>query len=383
MATCTAHVSQSFVTVDMTEPSEVIVVGGGLVGLACARELAEAGRRVLLVERGSDEGDAWRAAAGMLSAQVGAAQDDPLFDFGIAGRERYAELAPVLLERTRIDIGFWQEGITRLAADDADAGHLRSQVAWQRQQGHVCDWFDAAEVKRRLPWVGPTSGALFASRDAALHPARLREALLKDALQLGVTVVTDRAVSITRRGNRVSGVQGREAYSAASVVIAAGAWSGGLTGLPRPLSVEPVRGQMAALAWPAALPRAVVMGRNTYVVARDGEAITGSTMEPVGFSTEVTAAGLAEIFTGVSALVPALARGEVLRTWAGLRPVTPDGLPIVGPEPRLEGLWYATGHGRNGVLLAGITGVIVAQLMNGENEVERFAPLRPERFWEW
>ena len=383
VAASTSHVSQSFVTADVTDSFDVIVVGGGLVGVACARELAVTGRRVLLLDRGGDEGDAWRAAAGMLSAQVGAAQDDPLFELGIAGRERYAELAPELRERTGIDIGFWQEGITRLAADDADAAQLRSQVAWQRQQGHVCDWFDAAEVKRRWPWVGPTSGALFATRDAALHPVRLVGALLKDAVQLGVTVVTDRAVSVVRRGNHTSGVQGREHYSAGSVVLAAGAWSGLLTGLPRPLSVEPVRGQMAALAWPTGMPRAIITGRNAYVVERDGEAIAGSTMEPAGFSTEVTAAGLAEIFTGVSTLVPSLARGEVLRTWAGLRPVTPDGLPIVGPEPRLEGLWYATGHGRNGVLLAGITGLIIAQLMNGENEVERIAALRPERFWEW
>ncbi|MEO8633646.1 MAG: glycine oxidase ThiO [Gemmatimonadales bacterium] len=367
----------------MTDSFDVIVVGGGIVGAACARELAETGRRVLLLDRGGDEGDAWHAAAGMLSAQVGVLQDDPLFELGIAGRERYAELAPVLLERTGIDIGFWQEGITRLAADDADAAQLRSQVAWQRQQGHVCDWFDGAEVKRRWPWVGPTSGALFASRDAALHPIRLVEALLKDAVRLGVTVVTDRALSIVRRGNRVSGVLAREQYAAGAVVIAAGAWSGRLAGLPRPLSVEPVRGQMAAMQWPTGTPRAVVVGRNAYVVERDGEAIIGSTMEPVGYSTEVTAAGLAEIFTGVSALIPTLARGEVLRTWAGLRPVTPDGLPVVGAEPRLEGLWYATGHGRNGVLLAGITGLILAQLMNGENEVERIAALRPERFWEW
>jgi glycine oxidase len=335
------------------------------------------------VERGGDEGDAWRAAAGMLAAQVAGTQDDALFELGIAGRERYAELAPLLRERTGIDIGFWQEGITRLAADDADAAQLRSQVAWQRQQGHVCDWFDAAEVKRRWPWAGPSSGALFATRDAALHPVRLVEALLKDATRLGVTVVTDRALALVRRGNRVSGVQGREQYSADSVVIAAGAWSGRLTGLPRPLSVEPVRGQMAALAWPAGVPRGIVFGRKSYVVERDGEAIVGSTMEPAGFSTEVTAAGLAEIFTGTSALVPSLARGEVLRTWAGLRPVTPDGLPIVGPEPRLEGLWYATGHGRHGILHAGITALILAQLLNGENEVERIAALRPERFWEW
>jgi glycine oxidase len=367
----------------VTQAFDLIVVGGGPVGAACAREVAEAGRKVLLIERGDDHGEGWRAAAGMLSAQAGAGSNDPLFELGIAGRERYAELAPLLREHTGIDIGFWQDGIARVAADEDDAGRLWSEVAWQRQQGHLCDWFDGGEVKQRWPWIGPSVGALWASRDAALHPVRLVEALVKDAQRLGATVVQDKITAVERRGDRVTGVLGRETYAAPDVIVAAGAWSRHLGGIPRPLSVEPIRGQMAALAWPEDVPRAIVLGRSSYVVARDGEAIVGSTMEHAGFSTEVTAAGLAEIFTAVSALCPALARGDVLRTWAGLRPVTPDGLPIVGKEPKVTGLWYATGHGRNGVLLAGITGVMLARLLAGENEIEHLAPVRPERFWDW
>ena len=106
-------------------------------------------------------------------------------------------------------------------------------------------------------------------------------------------------------------------------------------------------------------------------------------MEHAGFDASVTPAGLAHIFSSVSALCPALAGLDVIRTWAGLRPVTPDGLPVIGREPRLEGLWYATGHGRNGVLLAGITGLILAQLISGETPGRRLAPFRPERFFDW
>jgi glycine oxidase len=367
----------------VTQVFDVIVVGGGPVGAACARDLAESGRSVLLIERGDNQGEGWRAAAGMLAAQAGGREDDPLFELGIAGRERYAELAPLLKERTGQDVGFWQEGIARIAANEADAGELRSQVAWQRQQGHVCDWFDAGEVKARWPWIGPSLGALWAPRDAAVHPARLVEALITDAVRLGVTVVQDRATAIERRGDRVTGAAGREHYVAGDVVLAAGPWTRQIAGVPRPLPIEPIRGQMAALAWPAELPPSIVLGRGAYIVSRDGEAIIGSTMEHAGFSAEVTASGLAEIFTGVSALCPALSRGEVLRTWAGLRPVTPDGLPILGREPRLQGLWYATGHGRNGVLLASVTAVMLTRLLSGENEIEHLAPLRPERFYEW
>jgi glycine oxidase len=367
----------------VTQVYDVIVVGGGPVGAACARELAETGRRVLLLERGDDRGAGWRAAAGMLSAQAGAGSDDPLFEVGIAGRERWAELSPLLKESTGLDIGFWQEGIARLAADEADAAALRAQVGWQRQQGHLVDWFDAGEVRSRWPWVGASSGALWAARDAALHPARLVEALTRDAVRLGATVVHDEATALERRGDRITGVRGVESYSAADVVLAAGAWSRQIIGLPRPMSVEPIRGQMAALAWPTGIPRAIVLGRGVYLVARDGEAIVGSTMEHAGFASDVTAAGLAEIFTGVSALCPALSKGEVLRTWAGLRPVTPDGLPIIGREPKLDGLWYASGHGRNGVLLAGVTGLMIARLLSGERDIEHLALLRPERFWNW
>ncbi len=367
----------------MTQAFDVIVIGGGPVGASCARELAQTGRRVLLFERGDNRGEGWRAAAGMLAAQVASHTDDPLFELGLAGRELLAELAPMLQDQTGIDVGFWQEGIARVAADEADAGQLRSQLAWQRQQGHLCDWFDAGEVKTRWPWLGPTHGAFWAPRDAGIHPERLVEALLVDAAKLGVVTVHDTVLAVERRGDRVVGVKATESYAAPDVVIAGGAWSGQIAGLPRPLTVEPIRGQMAALAWPAGIGPSIVVGKGCYIVARDGEAVVGSTMEHAGFAPEVTAAGLAEIFTGVSGLCPSLARGEVRRTWAGLRPVSPDGLPIVGREPRLEGLWYATAHGRNGVLLSGITGVLICRLLAGENEMEELAPLRPERFWGW
>ncbi len=342
-----------------------------------------AGRRVLLLDRDSGEGVAWRAAAGMLAPQIEAEADDPLFELGLAGRARYEELAGPLRHATGIDIGFWQEGITRVATDEADAAELKSRVAWQRQQGHLVDWFDADEIKARWPWLGPTHGGLWAPRDAALDPERLVAALLADARRAGATMTTDRVDRVLSQGNRVTGVAGQERHSAEHVIIAAGAWSGSIGGTPRPLPVQPIRGQMAAFPWPEGIERAIVFRRGAYLVAREGEAIAGSTMEHAGFNSQVTAAGLARIFTGVTALCPALANLEVTRTWAGLRPMTPDGLPIIGAEPRMQGLWYATGHGRNGILLAGITGVILRQLLSGEEPVEAMEPFRPERFFDW
>ncbi|MBA3495943.1 MAG: glycine oxidase ThiO [Gemmatimonadales bacterium] len=368
----------------MTSNFDVIVVGGGPIGAACARELALAGRAVLVLEPGGDIGQGWRAAAGMLAPQIEGHGDTPLLQLGLAGRELYSPLAAALRETTGLDIGLWREGIASAAADESEAAELRSEVAWQRQHGHLSDWLDAEEVAARWPWLGPTHGALWAAREGALEPEKLVAALLADARRLGATVRQDTAVAVDRRADRVVGVLGRgDRYAAADVVLAAGAWSGSVEGVPRPMAVAPVRGQMVALPWPEGTRRGIVYGYGCYLVARGDEAIAGSTMEYVGFRPETTSVGLARIQDGITALCPALASAAVTRTWAGLRPVTPDGMPIIGAEPRLPGLWYATGHGRNGILLAGITGVIVGQLLAGEPTVEEIDACAPTRFWSW
>jgi glycine oxidase len=360
---------------------DVIVIGGGAIGAACARELASAGRKVLVLEAGGDLGQAWRASGGMLAPQIEADGRDPLLHLGLAARDLYRALAEALRDTTGIDIGLWQEGIARVAGTDAEAVELQSKVAWQQQQGHPSDWLDAAEVRRRWPWLGPTAGALWAARDGALDPQRLVEALRADARRLGAVLVTDRAVRVVRDGERVTGVAGEaDRYPAGDVVLAAGAWSGLLEGLPRPIPVQPVRGQMAALPWPANIPRAILYHKDCYLLARGSEAIIGSTMEPVGFRPEVTSAGLARIFAATVVLCPGLIRSKVKRSWAGLRPMTPDGLPIIGGEPLLEGLWYATGHGRNGILLAGITGVLIRQLLQGARPIADLIAFAPDRF---
>ena len=360
---------------------DVIVVGGGAVGAACARELASAGRRVVVLEPGGSSGQAWRAAGGMLASQIEADAKDPLFELGLAAREHYRPLADALRETTGIDLGLWQEGIARVATSEVEAAQLRSKVEWQQRQGHMCAWLDPDEVRRRWPWLGPTAGGLWAERDGALEPEHLVSALLKDAQRLGAVLATDRAIGVESASDRVTGVTGQtDRYLAEQVVIAAGAWSGLLDGLPRALPVQPVRGQMAALPWPATIPRAIVYNKDCYLLARGGEAVIGSTMEHVGFRPEVTSAGLAQIFAATVLLYPNLIRTKVRRTWAGLRPMTPDSLPIIGGEPMLRGLWYATGHGRNGILLAGITGVLIRQLLVGEAPAADLQAFTPSRF---
>jgi glycine oxidase len=367
----------------VTSSYDVIVVGGGAIGAACARELATAKRRVLVLDRGGDEGDAWQAAAGLLAPQIEARAEDPMFELGLAAREHYATLAQALRSTTGIDIGLWQEGVAQLAGDDARAAELRSKVAWQRQQGHLCDWLDAAEVRERWPWAGRSQGALWAPREGALEPQKLVTALHADAARLGATLRHDEVFALARSGERVTGVIGSEHYSAENVVIAAGAWSNRIESLPRPISVEPVRGQMAAFDWPAAVPRGILFGQDGYLLHRGGQALVGATMEYVGYRADTTEEGLAQLSATAKSICPALGDAPVRRTWAGLRPMTPDGLPIVGRQPDVTGLWYATGHGRNGILLAGITGLIMRQLLDGGHTVEEAHVMRPSRFWRW
>jgi glycine oxidase len=363
---------------------DVIIVGAGAIGAACARELARSGRSVQVLDPDLDRGQAWRAAAGMLAAQIEAQEGDALLELAVAGRELYDTLAPSLLETTGIDIGLWREGIANVALDEADVIRLRAKVASQRQQGQLCDWLEPGEVRTRWPWMGRTHGAMWAPQEGALDPIRLVEALRADAALAGATLVADDVKGIEVRGDRVVGVVGRTGrYAADQVVLAAGAWSGTLAGLPRPVSVVPVRGQMTAQPWPAGVERTIVYAKDCYFLARGSEAVCGSTMECAGFEPAVTPDGLASIRAATTAICPPLAASAPVRTWAGFRPMTPDGLPVLGAEPRLRGLWYATGHGRHGILLAGITALMLRLLINGQTPTEDLAPFRPDRFWSW
>lgn len=365
----------------MPQGNDVIVVGGGAIGAACARELAAIGRRVLVIESGGEAGQAWRAAGGMLAPQIEAGPADPALQLGLAGRELYQRLATTLQHHTGIDIGLWREGIARVAIDSADAAELQTKVAWQQGQGYACEWLENGELRRRWPWLGPASGALWAPQEGALDPRELVRALLADAQRMGATIANDRVLEIEQSGGRIAGVRATAArYSAPDVVVAAGAWSRQIEGLPRELPVQPVRGQMAAVPWPQGMARAIVYNKDSYILARGNEAILGSTMEYVGFRPEVTPEGLAQIFAATLALCPALVRAKIRRSWAGLRPVTPDGLPIIGAEPELPGLWYATGHGRNGILLAGITGELISHLIVGTRPSVDVGPFSPQRF---
>jgi glycine oxidase len=364
---------------------DVIVIGGGVVGAACAHALAHRGVAVTILEPGPEAGAATPAAAGMLAPFAEAQPDDPMLSLAIRARDLYAELVPALEEETGHDVGFRTEGIAQLAVTSDDVETIKEAVTWQRQAGFPVEWLSVEEVRELLPGVGPdVLGAGLAPEDGALDPSALRLALLECAQRPhhGATLIAEPAQQILFEGERVSAVRTpSRTLSSDAVVVAAGCWSGRIRGLPRSLPVEPVRGQILCLTWPEGEPSAIVYAGRGYVMERGGEAIAGSTMERVGFDASTTPDGIIRIRETVTRIYPALATAEPRRTWAGLRPVTPDSRPLIGLDPRVPNLWYATGHGRNGILLAAMTGQLIAQQYAGDEIEYDLATVSPSRFW--
>lgn len=350
----------------MSASYDCIVIGGGIVGAAAARALAARGRRILLLDRGMPGGEASGAAAGMLAPQIEATADDPILRLALAARDRYPELVAELDRRTGVNVGYRPGGIALIACDAAQASQLQTRVEAQRAMGLEAEWLDRAALARRHPGIGPDAlGALLAPRDACVNNVTLTAALLADAARYGAEIAAHEEATevVIRAGRAVAVSTARRRYSTGAAVVAAGAWSGRLAGLPRPLPVEPVRGQIASVTWPAGEPAGILFGRHVYVVPRGEDALLGSTMERAGFEKDTTAGGLAHIFDETAALLPALRAQRVHRVWAGLRPMTPDGRPLIGADPEVAGLVYATGHGRNGILLGPLTGEIVRDLV--------------------
>jgi glycine oxidase len=239
-----------------------------------------------------------------------------------------------------------------------------------------------AEVKRREPALGGCSGALALPDDHQVDPPKLMRALPIAAAKAGAKFRTGHVVSLLEGRGRIIGVDlGTERLEADAVVVAAGAWSSLLPGARvDPSVLQPMRGQLLELRTRLPVLKHIVVGAGTYLVPRaDGRVIAGSTMERVGFDKRVTAAGLLAILSGATALCPALGAAEVASAWAGLRPWTEDELPILGEGP-LPGLQLATGHFRNGILLAPITALLISQALRGQATSVDMLPFRYGRF---
>lgn len=348
----------------------VLVVGAGVIGCAIAREVARAGTPVTVIDRDEPGLQASRAAAGMLSP-FGEAADaaTPFLELSDAGLSRYAAFADALRAETSIDIEYRPAGKLHLSTGAHD-GELHALATSPEADRFGMRLLDGDAARALEPAISSAvTAALSIERDHCVDNRRLTEAVVAAAKSAGAVFRTgDGVTAVATDSGRVTAVTltSGERIEAERVVIAAGAWAGDIGGLPRPLPVRPVKGQMFAVRGAAGVLERVIVGDGCYIIPRaDGRLLVGATVEDVGFTSGPTPRGIAALMAAAVAAVPMIADLPLVETWAGFRPGTPDGLPIIGADPSVAGLIYATGHFRNGILLAPITAECVAELVHG------------------
>ena len=355
---------------------DALIVGGGLIGCALAAELAARGRRVTLLERGEAGGEASGAAAGMLSPQVDARSASDFFDLALESRGLHAGWARALFDETGIDVGYRRGGLLQcvlggprgeVEAEGAEGEALFDSYAWQRRAGLAVEDRPAAALGSELDGrlSRDVRRAVFFPDEAAVDPPALVRAAWLSAQARGVRLRTGVCAQRFRfRNGACVGVETDAGdFTAAATVDCAGAWAAFDPSGRLSIPVHPVRGQMVKLRLEGPPLRTMVCSDEVYCVPRaEGTVLVGSTVELVGFHKAVTAEAVERLIGGAVALLPELKSAQFVSAWSGLRPGTPDGLPIPG-ESGIPGLFLAAGHFRNGILLAPVTARVMADLL--------------------
>jgi glycine oxidase len=368
----------------------VAIIGAGVVGLGIAWRLAARGSTVAVFDRGKAGAGASHAAAGMLAACCEAEPgEEALVALGRDSQARWPSFADELLRVSSVDVELRREGTLLLALTADDQGEIFHRLEFQRQKLDLpLEWLSAADTRKREPHLnGKIAGALFSPQDHQVDNRKLVEALRIATETAGAKIYEHRPVKeIAVQGGRATGVVFDDGAAAHAdiVVLAAGAWSRGIGGLPpdRRPPVRPVKGQMLALRMDANAPllNHVLWAPGAYLVPRrDGRLIVGGTVEEKGFDDTITAGGVMALLDAAWRAVPAIEELPIEEIWVGHRPGSRDDAPILGPGP-LEGLFYATGHHRNGILLAPVTADAMARLILDNVVDPAIRPFGLERF---
>ncbi|MBX7465409.1 glycine oxidase ThiO [Streptomyces sp. NPDC056132] len=372
--------------------SDVLVVGGGIIGLVTAWRAAQRGMSVVLVDP-EPGGGAAQVAAGMLAAVTELHYgEQTLLALNVESARRYPAFAAELSEVTGLDTGYRACGTLAVALDSDDRAHLRELHALQVRCGLESEWLSGRDCRRLEPMLAPgVRGGLRVDGDHQVDPRRLAKALVAACTEAGVRFAHGWAERLTVVRERAAGVVLADGtgLAAGQVVLAAGSLSGRLAGVPEELlpPVRPVKGQVLRLTVPPACApflsrtvRAVVRGSDVYLVPREnGELVVGATSEELGWDTTVTAGGVYQLLRDAHELMPGITELPLTETRAGLRPASPDNAPLLGPTA-LSGLLLATGHYRNGVLLTAVTGDVMAHALATGELPDEARPFTPRRF---
>jgi glycine oxidase len=359
----------------------VLIVGAGVMGCASALRLLQAGCRVTLLEKSLPGAESSAAAAGILGAQSEVAGGGPFFELCLASRARYRAYARELEELTSVSIGYEDSGVLEVALDHGEGRIAAGRAEWMLQRGLRVELLDREQARELEPALTERMvGANYYPDDHQVDPVQLARALAAAVARLGGEFRSGVTVTgLARAGDRVVGVEtGAGVIHADAVVVAGGAWSTAIAGLPPVRSrIKPMAGQIVKVELRPPLLRHVVYGYSGYIVPRaDGRVLMGSTLEDRGFDKAVTTAGLHRITGMALELVPELAAARLTGSWAGLRPASEDNAPLLGAGP-YAGLFFASGHYRNGILLTPITGEVIRDLVLGRTPAVDIAPFAP------
>ncbi|MGP4011953.1 glycine oxidase ThiO [Streptomyces sp. 4N124] len=375
-----------------SDTADVLVIGGGIIGLVTAWRAAQRGFATAVVDP-EPGGGAAQVAAGMLAAVTELHYgEQTLLGLNLASARRYPDFAAELTELTGHDLGYRQCGTLAVALDADDRAHLRELHTLQRASGLDSEWLSGRECRRLEPMLAPgVRGGLRVDGDHQIDPRRLAGALVAACERTGVVFHRTWAERLSVVRERAAGVVTRDGgtVGAGQVVLAGGSLSGQLAGVPADVlpPVRPVKGQVVRLTVPKRFApflsrtvRAVVRGSHVYLVPREnGELVIGATSEELGWDTTVTAGGVYELLRDAHELVPGLTELPLTETRAGLRPCSPDNAPLLGPTD-LPGLLLATGHYRNGVLLTPVTGDAMAHALATGELPDEARPFTLKRF---
>jgi len=363
---------------------DVIIVGGGVIGSSIAYRLAQAGAKVTVIERGRIGCESSRAGAGMLAPQTEAPGPGPFFDLCLDSFRLYRDFAAELADISGIDVEYRDEGTLRVFYDEDEKRASEEWTAWQARAGLPLEPLTQAALNILEPAIRRESaGGVYLPFEHQVENRKLMDALEAALRRSGVRIIEGEEVEgILADGDRAVGVDckgGR--LEAGIIVIASGSWSSRLLApVGIDIKIVPVRGQIVAVRGKGALIRHVVHSKDCYLVPRlDGRILIGATVEYEGFLKGSTARGVASLLESGMSLVPGLESFEVVELWSGLRPGTPDHLPVLGPTS-LRNLVLATGHFRNGLLLAPKTAELISRYVIDGGSAAEMEPFSFSRF---
>ncbi len=365
--------------------TDILIIGGGIIGCAIAYYLRKSGREVLVCEQGTIGAQASSAAAGLLAPLGPLSGPGPFADLLLAGYILLPAVAAELEEYTGLRLGYARTGALRVVRNPKRVAHLRKRMEAWRPLGLELHWLSGDEARQYEPQLAPDiCAAVYAPQESQIQANALTTAFAQAARQMGAHLYEHTTITgLLLQDARVTGVctAQEETIACQHLVIATGAWAGQCAEwLHVTLPVTPLHGQMLLLAQPTHPLHTLIFGEALYLVPRGEAVLVGATKDEVGFETRVTDEGIDWLRATAARLVPALQESALLKIWAGLRPRTPDTRPMLGPVAGWENVTLATGHNSVGIMLSAITGQLIAVYLLTGSLPALLQPFVPARF---